>query len=109
MIIALVQFRLPTPLSREEAREIFSGTASKYRNIPGLIRKNYILSHDGGTAGGMYLWNSQAEAERFYSHEWKQFIIDKYGAPPSVTYFESPVMVDNVVGEIVVDDEKPKR
>ena len=39
MIIALVQFRLPQPLSREEAREIFMGTAPKYRKIHGLIRK----------------------------------------------------------------------
>jgi hypothetical protein len=108
MIIALVQFRLPSSLSLEEAREIFSGTAPKYRNIPGLLRKNYILSQDGGTAGGIYLWNSQAQAESFYSHEWKQFIIDKYGAPPSVTYFDSPVMVDNVAGEIVADEKIEK-
>jgi hypothetical protein len=103
MIIALVQFRLPQPLSREEAHEIFMGTAPKYRKLPGLIRKNYILSQDGRTAGGIYLWNSQADAQRLYTDEWKTFIIDKYGAPPSVTYFESPVMVDNVAGEIVTE------
>lgn len=103
MIIALVQFHLPQPLSREEAREIFMGTAPKYRKIRGLIRKNYILSPDGRTAGGIYLWHSKADAQRLYSDEWKAFIIDKYGAPPSVTYFESPVMVDNVAGEIVTE------
>jgi hypothetical protein len=103
MIIALVQFRLPQPLSREEAREIFMGTAPKYRKIHGLIRKNYILSPDGRTAGGIYLWNSKEDAQRLYSDEWKAFIIDKYGAPPSLTYFESPVMVDNVAGEIVTE------
>jgi hypothetical protein len=57
MITALVQFKLPQPISREKAREVFSGTAPKYREIHGLIRKYYVLSPDGGTAGGVYLWN----------------------------------------------------
>jgi hypothetical protein len=48
MITALVQFKLPKPLSRDKAREIFASTAPKYREIHGLIRKYYILSKDGG-------------------------------------------------------------
>ena len=105
MITALVQIELPQPLSREEAREIFSGTAPKYREIHGLIRKHYILSMDGGTAGGVYLWHSRENAEKLYTDEWKKFILDKYGVLPSVTYFESPVTVDNITGEIITDDE----
>lgn len=103
MITAFVQFKLPEPISREKARELFSGTAPKYREIHGLIRKYYLLSQDSGTAGGVYLWNSQEDAERLYTDEWKKFIFDKYGAPPSVTYFESPVVVDNLTGEIITD------
>ena len=104
MITALVQFKLPQPITREQAREIFSGTAPKYRGIQGLIRKYYILSKDGVTAGGVYLWNSREDAERLYTGEWKNFIRDRYGADPSVIYFDSPVVVDNVVGSILVDD-----
>jgi hypothetical protein len=103
MITALVQFKLPQPLTREKAREIFSGTSPKYREVQGLIRKYYILSKDGGTAGGVYLWNTQQDAERLFTDEWKKFIRDKYGAEPTVTYFESPVVVDNIVGEIITD------
>ena len=66
MITALVQFKLPQPITREKAREVFSGTAPKYREIEGLIRKYYLLSKDGGTAGGVYLWKSQEDAERLY-------------------------------------------
>jgi hypothetical protein len=105
MITALIQFKLPQPLSREKAREVFSGTAPKYREVHGLIRKYYVLSQDGGTAGGVYLWHSQEDAERLYTDEWRQFIFDKYGALPSVTYLESPVIVDNVTGEIITDDD----
>ena len=104
MITAFVQFKLPQPLSREKASEIFSGTAPEYREIQGLIRKYYLLSQDGETVGGVYLWNSQKNAEQLYTEEWKTFIFEKYGARPSVTYFESPVIVDNLTGEIVTDD-----
>lgn len=103
MITALVQFKLPQPITVDKAREIFSGTAPRYREIQGLIRKYYLLSKDGGTAGGVYLWNTQQDAERLFTDEWKKFIRDKYGAEPTVTYFESPVVVDNTVGEIVTD------
>lgn len=54
-------------------------------------------------AGGVYLWNSQEDAEQLYTDEWKKFIRGKYGADPSVTYFETPVVVDNALGEIVTD------
>ncbi len=105
MITALIQFKLPQPISRETAREMFSGTAPKYTETQGLIRKYYVLSQDGGTAGGVYLWNTQKDAERLYTDEWKQFILDKYGALPSVTYFETPVIVDNITGQIVTDED----
>jgi hypothetical protein len=103
MITAFVQFKLPQPLTREKARVVFSSTAQKYREIHGLVRKYYVLSKDGETAGGVYLWNSQEDAERLYTDEWRKFIKDKYGAEPSVTYFDSPVVVDNAAGEIVTD------
>ena len=103
MITALVQFKLPQPVTREKAQEIFVSTAPKYRETPGLIRKYYLLSEDGGTAGGVYLWKSKKDAEALYTNEWVSYIREKYGASPKVTYFESPVVVDNVTNEIVSD------
>jgi putative monooxygenase ydhR len=100
MITAIVQFRLPKPVSRDKAQELFLGTAPKYREAPGLVRKYYLLSDDGSTAGGAYLWKSRSDAERMYTPEWRQFIVRTYGAEPRVQYFETPVVVDNVVGDI---------
>jgi len=104
MITALVQFKLSEPLTRDKAKEVFSSTAPKYREVHGLIRKYYLLSEDGGTAGGVYLWKSRKDAEQLYNDDWKEFIMEKYGSEPSVTYFESPVVVDNLVGEILKGD-----
>ena len=100
MITAIVQFKLPRSVSRDKAQELFLGTAPKYRDAPGLIRKYYLLSDDGATAGGAYLWKSREDAERLHTPAWRQFISQTYGAEPQVQYFETPVVVDNVVGEI---------
>lgn len=100
MITAIVQFRLPNPVTRDRAQELFLGTAPKYRDAAGLVRKYYLLSADGTTAGGAYLWKSRAEAERMYTAEWKQHIARTYGAEPKVEYFETPVVVDNLAQSI---------
>lgn len=103
MITTITTFQLPKPITREEARSIFLGSAPNYQNVAGLLHKSYILSEDGSTAGGIYLWNSRADAEAMYTESWKDYIRQKYGTDPSVTYFDSPVVVDNLTHEIHSD------
>jgi len=100
MITAVVQFAIRQPVTREKAREMFLATAPRYREVSGLVRKYYLLSEDRGSVGGVYLWKSLSDAERMYSGEWRSFIKERYGAEPSVTYFDSPVIVDNAAGVI---------
>jgi hypothetical protein len=105
MITTLVQIKLSETLSLDKAREVFTRTAPKYREIKGLIRKYYLLSEDGETAGGVYLWKSREAAGQLYTDDWQTFIMQKYGTKPSVTYFDSPVIVDNLAGQIITDDQ----
>jgi len=104
MITAIVQIKLSNAITLEKATDLFSGTAQKYRDTPGLIRKYYLLSEDGGAFGGAYLWESREAAEQLYTAEWRRYIEATYGSEPSVTYFESPVIVDNLSGSIITDD-----
>ena len=103
MITTLVQIKLLEPLSLDKAQEVFASTAPKYLKTKGLIRKYYLLSEDGGTAGGVYLWESRKAAEELHTDDWEEFIVQKYGTKPSVTYFNSPVIVDNLLEEIIMD------
>ncbi|AUC95098.1 MULTISPECIES: hypothetical protein [Bradyrhizobium] len=104
MITAVTTFKFPKPITREEARSLFLSTAPIYREVPGLFRKTYVLSDDGMTAGGIYFWNSRPEAEALYTDAWRARAREKYGADPTVSYFESPVVVDNVARQIVADE-----
>ena len=103
MVTAIVQFRIPAPMSPDQAKEVFTSTAPKYQEAQGLIRKYYLLSEDGGTAGGVYLWRSREDAESLYTEGWKNFVKEKYGAEPTIVYFQSPVVVDNLTREIIKD------
>lgn len=63
MITAIATFQLAKPITLDQARKIFMSTAPKYQDVTGLIRKYYLLSQDGTTVGGVYLWKSRAAAE----------------------------------------------
>jgi hypothetical protein len=101
MITAIVNFKLPGTVTRAEARKLFEGSAPKYRNLPGLIRKYYLFGD--GIGGGVYLWENRAAAEKVYNADWKKMIADRYGAEPTISYFETPVIVDNDKGAIERD------
>jgi len=107
MITAITTFKLPQPITREGARRIFLSTAPKYRGVPGLVRKVYLFAEDGATVGGAYLWKSRAEAEAMYTDAWRAFVREKYRTEPTVTYFDSPVVVDNVTHQIDSEEESP--
>ena len=103
MITVIAMYQLPKPITRDEARSIFLSTAPKYQGVPGLVRKCYVLSQEGDSVGGIYLWNSRAEADALYTDSWKAFVREKYATDPSLTYLDTPVVVDNTTHEILSD------
>jgi hypothetical protein len=103
MITVIATYQLPKPITREEARRTFLSTAPKYQGVPGLVRKYYVLSQDGSSVGGIYLWDSRAQADAMYTESWRAFVREKYGTDPSLTYLDSPVVVDNLSHEILSD------
>ena len=102
MITAIVTFELPEGTTRDDAAEIFKASAPRYRGVPGLVRKYHVFGDDG-TGGGIYLWQLREAAEALYDDAWRTMIRERYGAEPSVRYFDTPVIVDNVIGDIQID------
>jgi len=103
MITAVVQFPLPEGVTREDAKSLFESSAPRYRDVAGLVRKYYLFDAEEGVAGGCYLFESAAAADAAFDADWRRLIEGRYGATPQVRYFETPVVVDNVSGDIVVD------
>lgn len=105
MITAIVRFKLPSDVTREKAKVLFEGSAPKYQNLAGLVRKYYLFDTATSTGGGVYLWESRDAAERVYTPEWKRMIADRYGTEPDIQFFDSPVIVDNATREVLVAAE----
>jgi hypothetical protein len=103
MITAIVRFKLPANINSTDAAELFRGSAPKYQGLAGLLRKYYLFDRESRTGGGCYLWESREAAERVYTAEWRKMIAERYGAQPEISYFETPVVVDNTVGKTILD------
>ena len=102
--IVVVQFDLP---KRAEDQAIKGGLSSAptYRALgrKGLIRKDY-LNGEAGT-GGVYLWDSRASAEAWFTDERVAELTARFGAKPRLTWYDTHVTVDNLKDETRVDGE----
>lgn len=103
MITEIVMFTVPKGTTREQHFSNSAQNAPVWRDNPDLIRKNYLFDPERGIAGGVYLWKERAHAERWHGAEWRAVIKEMYGSEPESQFFETPVVVDNVAGEIVTD------
>ena len=74
----------------------FDQLAPAFRNVPHLLRKQFLLSPDGRTAGGVYLWQDEAAARIFMQQRVAPMIRDKFRVEPTIEFYDSPVIVENV-------------
>ncbi|MEZ5229103.1 MAG: YdhR family protein [Acidimicrobiales bacterium] len=100
MIVTVVRFQLTEPVSLDDARDQFGSNAASYLDVPGLLFKAYLRGENGETAGGAYWWADRASAEAKFNADWLAGVTAKYGAPPSIEYFDAPVIVDAQHGVI---------
>jgi hypothetical protein len=100
--IVIVQFDLPKRPT-EQAISGGLGSAPTYRALEGkgLIRKDY-LNGDAGT-GGVYLWESRAAAEAWYTPALVASLTERFGAAPRLTWYDTHVTVDHLQGETRAD------
>ena len=101
MITVIVYFKLPDGMTREEIISKYEQTVSKWSNNSDLIRKNYLIDIDRWIAGGVYLWKEKMHAEIWLGAEFRKMVRDNYGEEPTFQFFETPVVVDNITGDII--------
>ena len=100
--IVVVQFDLPKR-TREQAIKGGTGSAPIYRGLSrqGLIRKDYLNGETG--TGGVYLWDSRASAEAWFTEARLAELTERFGVRPRLTWYDTHVTVDNLAGETRVD------
>ena len=100
MFISIVQIDLPEGITHDGLEEGFLISGRRYVDIPGLLRKYYLLK-DGAVTGGIFVWKSYKYALAGYADpEWKKLIWGKYRTQPKISYFNVLVVVDNALDAI---------
>lgn len=108
MITEVVTFKLPEGMTREQLVANFRQTAPKWHANPDLIRKNYLYDPAKGLGGGVYLWKSKDDAMRWHNDAFRQKVVEIYGSEPTISYYETPIVVDNAVGMITDEGVESK-
>ncbi len=101
MTTTITQFRLPPGVPLDAVKRGILKDAPFFKSPPGLLRKYFLLSEDGVTGGGIYLWKSRESARDFCEGALRSMIKERFHVEPTITYFDTPVVVDNVSSEIL--------
>jgi hypothetical protein len=95
LITVVTRFQLPVGVTADQIRAAFNEVAPRFRNVPGLVRKQFLCSKDCRTAGGVYLWNDERTARAFMIERVAPMIRQKFHADPTIEFYNSPVIVEN--------------
>lgn len=100
MIVVRVQF--PVKVSnKDEFIKKMAATTPKYEGMEGLTRKYYVMNDEGNQAGGIYLWETRAQAEAWYNAEWVKYMTEAWGEAPLLEYMDCPIVVDNDTDKVI--------
>jgi hypothetical protein len=98
-----VQWTFPVPPGTAKADLVatIKATAHTYQGIPGLIRKYYGIAPDVKTLVGIYLWESKAAADAFYTPQWIEMVTKRWKAPPQRADWDTPMVVESAEKRLV--------
>jgi hypothetical protein len=94
-------FKVPAGTSKAQLIETINATAHTYEGIPGLIRKYYGITRDGSSLVGIYLWESVAAANAFYTPNWVEMVTTRWAGPPERQEWETPMVVESAERRLV--------
>jgi len=100
MILELVEFNSPKGWTREQVAEEAKHVVPKWQANKELLRKHFLLELNGKTGAGVYIWPSVEAAQRAHGEEWRQSVIRRTGAAPTIRYFDLMLLVDNEQGTV---------
>jgi heme-degrading monooxygenase HmoA len=95
LITVVTRFQLPAGVTTDQLRAAFEEVAPRFRNVAGLVRKQFLHSKDCRTAGGVYLWQDESAARAFMNERVAPMIREKFHVDPTIDFYDSPVIVEN--------------
>lgn len=103
MYCVMWTYAVPPALTEQVIREQFEAVAGNYLGVDGLIRKYFGFTPDATSVIGIYLWESKAAADAFYTDEWINGVVSRWGAMPRKDQWIVPVVAETAGGTVVGD------
>jgi len=100
MIVELVTFRAPEGANWQTILADAKTTLPRWRANSNLVRKHYLVSDDGRMCAGLYIWPSREAAVQAHDADWIPGVEKRTGAPPTITYFDLMMVLDNEANTI---------
>ena len=101
MFVVIVKFKISDDIDNNSIKEKFKETAPMYQDTNGLIRKNYLFNESKNMAGGVYIFDNSENAHAWFDESRIQWLTDRY-SEPEISYFDSPVEVNNDSNKIYI-------
>jgi hypothetical protein len=90
--VGIVRVESPWYAFRFLIRGKFREAVPEYEAKTALETKAFTISDDG-EFGGIYLWSTRRDAERFYSDDWRRSIRERRGVEPKLLVMDAPFVV----------------
>ena len=82
--------------SKQDILQGIEASGRDYEGIPGLVRTYFGMATDGKSVVEIYLWQSRADAETFFTHVWETEAARRWqSAPMRRQDFETPLVVES--------------
>ncbi len=91
-VATLVEIPIPAGVSKERLLAEFKAAVPTYQNVPGLLRKHFTVSAEGGF-GGLYLWKDEASANAWFNTAWQERVLKTYGTSAKIEWFDTPILM----------------
>lgn len=97
MIGVFVTFRFGDRFNERALREIAQTARAKFVDMPGLRSKIFTINAQSREAVNVYIWESQAAADAFFTEALLDRVSALYGVRPVIEFAPVAAVVDNGV------------
>ncbi|MFM1886984.1 MAG: hypothetical protein RL026_2141 [Pseudomonadota bacterium] len=95
----ILTFEMGEAFDAGRLSSLAEGALPKFRSLPGLRSKTFMLDPVARQAVNVYLWESEATARAFFSEEVLAGVTRVYGVRPRLQHLPVIAQVENTVRE----------
>ena len=96
MIGVFVTFRYGDNFDERAVRKIAETARARFEGMPGLRSKAFTINSGKREATNFYIWESEDQANAFFTGELLERVTGIYGVRPTVEFVQIAALVENV-------------